>query len=153
MITQRPLRITHSFLYSPPNLPVGKVNRKTAPRVALGETHKRPPCNSMIAWQIDKPIPMPSVLVVKNEVKIWSITFGSMPLPESLTSDSHPAATFDLSFDQHPTVGDQFHRLDGIGYEIEEDLLQLHSIAGYRNKCFIQLSAHDNTVLFERALH
>ncbi|MGC2012464.1 MAG: hypothetical protein WA693_15590, partial [Pseudolabrys sp.] len=121
--------------------------------MALGETHKRPPCDSMIAWQIDKPIPMPSVLVVKNEVKIWSITFGSMPLPEIFNSDSHPAATFEFRLDQHPTVGDQFHRLDGIGYEIEENLLQLHPIACHRNKRFIQFSVHDNTVPLERALH
>ena len=44
-------------------------------------------------------------------------------------------------------------RLDGIGYEIEENLLQLHPIACHRNKRFIQFSVHDNSVPLERALH
>src|SRR5262245_64480193 len=87
------------FFYSPPDVWVGNVNRKAVPLLAPGEAHKRPPCDSMIDRQIDKPIPMPSALVVKNELKIRSITFGSMPLPASstVTRTSPPLSSSDLT--------------------------------------------------------
>src|SRR3974390_2494507 len=68
-----------------PDVLAGKVIRKIAPWGLAGETHKRPPCDSMIDRQIDRLIPIPSTLVVKKLSKILPISFGSMPLPESST--------------------------------------------------------------------
>ena len=45
------------------------------------------------------------------------------------------------------------HRLDGIGYEVEEYLLQLHPIACHRTKHSIQFSAHDNPVPLKDTLN
>lgn len=50
------------------------VNWKTAPRGVFGETHNRPSCAWMIARQIDRPIPIPSDLVVKSGLNIRSMS-------------------------------------------------------------------------------
>ena len=42
----------------------------------------------MIERQIDRPIPIPSGLVVKKALKRRSAFSGSMPMPESFTSSS-----------------------------------------------------------------
>src|SRR5262249_5407289 len=53
----------------------GSVNRNTAPCGELGEAQSRPPCASTMERQIDRPIPIPSVFVVK---------MGSNSLPADL---------------------------------------------------------------------
>src|SRR5262249_29659986 len=53
----------------------GKVNRKIVPWGRPGVAHNLPPWDSIIERQIERPIPMPSTLVVKNELKIRSISF------------------------------------------------------------------------------
>ena len=42
----------------------GSVKQKTAPWRLFGAAHSRPPCASIIEWQIDRPMPIPSGLVV-----------------------------------------------------------------------------------------
>src|SRR5262249_50842167 len=134
-------------------LPVGKVNRKTVPRVMPGEAHKRPPCDSMIDRQIDKPIPMPSALVVKNELKIWSITFGSMPLPESstVTRTSPPLSSSDLT--SIVRSGTNSIASMALVTRLKRTCCNCTRLPVTGLSASIQLSAHDYTVLFERALH
>jgi hypothetical protein len=47
-----------------------------------------PKWSSTIDRQIERPIPIPFGLVVKNASKIWSISFGSIPIPQSVTAMS-----------------------------------------------------------------
>ena len=46
------------------SLATGSENRNTAPWGSFGLAHRRPPCASTIERVIDKPMPMPSALVV-----------------------------------------------------------------------------------------
>ena len=51
-----------------------KVNWNPVPRGRFGANHSRPSCASMIARQIDSPIPIPSGLVVKSGLNNqWSV--------------------------------------------------------------------------------
>lgn len=50
---------THAFLSGLVN-----VNRNAAPRSAFASAHSRPPCESMMDRQIDRPIPTPLDFVV-----------------------------------------------------------------------------------------
>ena len=59
---------------------VGTVNRKILPPRRFGDAHRRPPWDSMIDRQIDKPIPIPPGLVVKKASNMWSIVFLSSDL-------------------------------------------------------------------------
>ncbi len=43
--------------------PMGTVKRNTVPCGSHDDTHKRPPCASMIERQIESPIPRPSDFV------------------------------------------------------------------------------------------
>src|SRR5271169_3647264 len=70
-----------------PDLKIGIWILKTAPHLAPDETHVRPPWASMIDRQIDSPIPMPWLFVVKSGSKIRSTSFGSTPVPESSTDN------------------------------------------------------------------
>src|SRR5215467_2742162 len=56
------------------------VNRKVAPPPELEVAQSRPPCDSTMERLIDKPIPVPSVLVVKNGLKIRSSCSGGNPI-------------------------------------------------------------------------
>src|SRR5882762_3717937 len=64
---------------------MGTVKRNTVPCGEPGDTHKRPPCASMIERQIDNPKPRPSGFVVTNGSKIRGATAGSNPGPLSWT--------------------------------------------------------------------
>ena len=55
-------------------------------RAHRGEAHNRPPCASMIARLIERSIPMPPGLVVKQAWNSRSMAAGSMPLPTSCTA-------------------------------------------------------------------
>jgi len=44
----------------------GTVNANVAPGPALDDAHIRPPCASMMEREIDNPMPIPLVLVVKK---------------------------------------------------------------------------------------
>src|SRR5207302_10458723 len=50
---------------------VGKAKAKVAPCVVFGVAHSRPPCPSMMERLIDRPMPMPSGLVVKKALNSW----------------------------------------------------------------------------------
>jgi hypothetical protein len=56
-----------------------------APRSWSAVTHNRPSCASTIDRQIDRPIPIPSVLVVNIGLNIRSTTPGLRPFPVSST--------------------------------------------------------------------
>src|SRR6202051_2695491 len=60
----------------------GRVNSKSAPP-DTATAHKRPPWDSTMERLIDRPIPMPSGLSVKNGSKIWSDFPGSISGPDS----------------------------------------------------------------------
>ena len=50
----------------------GTVNWKVTPAPSLQEAHSRPPCPSTIERQIERPIPIPSALVVKKALNTRS---------------------------------------------------------------------------------
>src|SRR5207342_264573 len=50
----------------------GTVNWKVAPAPSLQDAHSRPPCPSTIERQIDRPMPIPSALVVKKALNTRS---------------------------------------------------------------------------------
>src|ERR1700722_15600017 len=50
----------------PVEVPGGRVKRNTLPPPTFRSPHRRPPCASTMVRQTDKPIPMPSGLVVTN---------------------------------------------------------------------------------------
>ena len=58
---------------------------KTDPRGIALAAVIRPPCDWTIDRQIDSPIPIPSVFVVKKASKIRFSSSGLMPVPESST--------------------------------------------------------------------
>ena len=60
----------------------------------FGDTHNRPSWASMIARQIDRPIPMPSDLVVKSGLKIRSICCVLIPAPLSATDIMTPSRSY-----------------------------------------------------------
>ena len=94
-----------------------KVNWNTAPRGMFGDTDKRPSWASMIARQIDSPIPMPSDLVVKSGLKIRSRCCGLIPVPMSATdivTPSPPHAT-DLT---HRTRGSSSDAIESMAFVI-----------------------------------
>src|SRR5258705_8903098 len=57
----------------------GSVNCIVAPLFSFGIAQSVPPWASMIVRLIDSPRPMPPAFVVKNGLKIRSISFGSNP--------------------------------------------------------------------------
>src|ERR1700687_6481248 len=73
---------------------VGRVKQKLAPRGRLSAAHKRPPCDSRMERLMDSPMPVPSGLVVKNALKIWSACCAGSPTPVSLT-DTRRCSFFD----------------------------------------------------------
>ncbi|MNR01013.1 hypothetical protein D3C85_1168050 [compost metagenome] len=58
---------------------------KAAPPSGGESAQMRPPCASTMERQIDRPMPMPSALVVKNALNSRSASSGAMPLPASRT--------------------------------------------------------------------
>ncbi len=64
---------------------VGRVNSNVAPRPVLRLAHKRPPCDSIILRLIERPMPLPCGLVVKNASKMRSLSCCGRPIPASLT--------------------------------------------------------------------
>ncbi len=71
----------------------GTVKLNSAPRGMFAVAHNRPPCASMIDWQIDSPNPNPEGLVVWKGSNRRSRTAGASPGPESRTSTSTPSGS------------------------------------------------------------
>ena len=122
----------HNF---PPRL-AEIVNWKIAPCGLSGDAQMRPPWASTIELQIANPIPIPSVFVVKNALKIWSIFFGSKPPPKSHTLNQHLVSFQDARFDsQYSRSGHKLHCLDTVHCQVQYDLLQMYSITKDQRKC------------------
>ena len=62
---------------------VGNWNWKIEPLLAPGDTQIRPLWLSIIEWQMESPIPIPSSLVVNSALKIRLMLDGSIPVPLS----------------------------------------------------------------------
>src|SRR3546814_3429544 len=73
---------------SDPSGTSGTVNRNVTPPPSFGATHSRPPWASMIDRLIDRPSPMPLLLVVTKGWKSFPATSGSSPGPVSRTVTS-----------------------------------------------------------------
>ena len=78
---------------------------------------------------------MPWDLVVKNASKIRSMSSGSIPVPESsIDKSTSPAQSRRPHFQDPWPVGHGAHRIDRVGDEVQDDLLQLAFMRGYRGK-------------------
>ena len=85
----------------------------------------------MMEWLMDKPMPIPWALVVKNASKIRLSSFGSIPMPESRTATS-TSSEFCLSdrITRMPRpICDGAHRFDAVQDQIHDHLLQLDPVA------------------------
>src|SRR5258705_11366488 len=95
-----------------------KVNLNTAPRGVFGETHNRPSWASMIARQIDNPIPIPSDLVVKSGLNIRSISCGLTPVPVSETETITLSPSYASDF-THRTLGSSLAAIAWMAFVIK----------------------------------
>ena len=82
--------------------------------------------------EIDRPMPMPVVLVVKNGSKMRSICAAGMPVPVSATLISRVAGTqAPGGHRDHAQAGlpSALERIHAVEDEVEKHLLQLHPVA------------------------
>ena len=82
------------------------------------DTDKRPSWASMIARQIDSPIPMPSDLVVKSGLKTRSIGGVLIPAPLSATDIMTPSGSYasDLT---HSILGPSLAAMESMAFVIK----------------------------------
>ena len=108
----------------------GRVNWKIAPRGEFGTVHRRPACASTIERQMTSPMPMPSALVVNSGVKIRAASSARTPAPVSATEIMMPVPWYasdrtDSSL-RFVLCG---HRVNGIGNQVEQQVLQLDPVS------------------------
>ena len=114
----------------------GKTNWNVAPGPAWPEADSRPPWDSTIDRQIDRPMPMPSDLVVKKASNS-RLAFPAVPNQFRSLYRRPEFACFVLTRPDRQLaspVGDRLHRFDAVDDEIEDDLLQLDPIAEHGTK-------------------
>src|SRR5262249_56439145 len=75
-----------SYLNHPDAVATGSVTRNRVPTSAALLTSMRPSCASTIFRTIASPRPVPVTFVVKNGLKILSVTSAGTPGPSSATS-------------------------------------------------------------------
>ena len=87
------------------------------PLGVFGANHSRPSWASMIARQIDRPIPIPSDLVVKSGLNIRSMSCELIPVPVSSTDIMTPSRSYtsDLT---HSTTGSFVAAIASIAFVI-----------------------------------
>ena len=113
------------------------MTRNRVPPSRARPTSIRPSCASTILRTIASPSPDPCGLVVKNGLKIRSITSGGMPGPLSRLppAPSAPAASLPAGplFRQRgrgdPDRALAVHRLEGVHQQVREHLPQLVRVA------------------------
>ncbi len=78
----------------------------------------------MMEWLMDKPIPIPWALVVKNASKIRFSSFGAIPTPESRTATStSPESCSPGTYYEAPRpVPNVAHRFDTVQDQIHDHL-------------------------------
>ena len=105
----------------------GEVEDGAALRV--GRAHSRPPWASTIVRAMLSPMPKPSGLVVMKGSKIFASLPGGSPRPRSETATSTAPSPADVrNAMSAASAGKACHGFDGVGQEIDEDLLDLHPV-------------------------
>src|SRR5258708_9764344 len=66
-------------------------HRWNATPSSMRSNQSRPPCACTMVWQIERPMPIPSGLVVKKGAKTFSESSAAMPAPKSRTLTRSPA--------------------------------------------------------------
>ncbi len=124
--------------------PCGRTIRKTAPREWASEAESWPPWRSMIIRQIARPNPIPSGFVVTNASKTLSRLSASMPGPVSSTSTTIALSpSFAGSYRQHSTIIPACrHRLYRVLQQVDDDLLQLTTLADDMRHVGLQIGVH-----------
>ena len=104
--------------------------RKVVPRPGSDCTDSVPPCAATMVRLIESPSPMPPGLVVKKGWKMRASVCSSMPHPESVTSMHTPDSVGRAQQRDLTRAGlARFHRVDAVQQQIEEHLLELHTVA------------------------
>ncbi len=119
-----------------------------------GAAQSCPPCASTIDRQMDRPIPIPCGLVVKNASKMRVRSLGSMPVPQSATVIRTVLASSICVVTRNRRVRsvNGAHRLDRVHGQIEQNLLQRHPLAGDVRQVFAQFGLQHDPLALELAL-
>src|SRR5712672_1994639 len=98
----------------------------TAPPSVSFSAQIRPWCAKTMVRAMERPIPMPCSLVVKNGSKIWVSLSGGIP------GDRNYSRLFPVQFratDHSPSVGYRSQRTHAVHDQVDDHLLQLNPIA------------------------
>ena len=97
---------------------------------------------------MDNPRPIPSFLVVKKGSNRSFSSSGLTPRPESVTETRRVCGVFSgrLQDDFPGAVGHLLDRLNTVDHQIENHLLQLNAVAGYRGQILGQLARQVDVV-------
>ena len=129
--------------------------KKIVPWGLRGAPQSWPPCELMIHRQMERPIPIPCVFVVKKASKIRSKWFGSIPVPESSTvilTLSMPIRV-DLIVKRRSRSVIELMASTAFMMKVEKNLLQRHPLANYIRKLLGQLALQQYLMTFSLSVH
>jgi hypothetical protein len=100
---------------------------------------------------IDSPIPIPSLLVVKNASKSLSAAWGGETDSRIFHAKAHPIPLIAFGSDQQfsRAIVDSAHRIRSIPQQIQNDLLKLDAIADDGREVVRKLMPQTHTLTLE----
>ena len=125
--------------------PNGSSIRNSAPPHRLVPTVSEPPCSVTTRWLKLSPIPYPAFRVVKNGSKIFPRMRAAPPAGIGHPEDDPPVLRGGEDR-KTPRPHEGFHGLDGIGDQVEHDLLDQAGIRGTPRQVRRQLLGQGDSV-------